>query len=132
MNYRKCLTLEIDELMMKANMITLEEVKDLLKSKNPIYIRDYIDKFWSEHSEGFRDDLEHEVRKFWLNSGDNFHELSYRIEKPKNKTPMHWSELSIHNQDLDIWIMESGTSFNPADIAQIIYLIYMKEITFRK
>lgn len=132
MVYKNDLITEIDKLMVRANMLTLEEVKELLENKKPIYIRDYIDKHWSEYSEGFRDDLEHEIRKIWLKTGDGFHGLGYRISIPKDRTAMHWSELSINNNDLDLWIMEQGTSFNPADIAQAIYLIYMNEITFSK
>lgn len=132
MVYKNDLITEIDKLMVRANMLTLEEVKELLESKKPIHIRDFIDKHWSEYSEGFRDDFEHEIRKIWLNTGDSFHGLGCRISSPKNRTAMHWSELSINNNDLDLWILEQGTSFNPADIAQVIYLIYMNEITFHK
>jgi len=112
-----------------SNLEVLMDIKKTLIENKPLFIRDYIDKHWSNHSDGFRDDLEHELRKFWLklsSSGSG----CYKIET--NGYLNHFSDLTVRGQPLDIWIMEIGTEFNPCDIAFAIYDIYIGKVVFCK
>ena len=108
-------------------MKVLCKIQDILENELPIYIRDYIDNNWSEYSEGFRDDLEHEIRELWIKTTPG---CFSHIAPVSPELPECWVDIYIDNEVPDIWVMEQGTSFNPVDIAQALFEIYMGKITF--
>lgn len=112
------------------NMMVLYKVKQAIEKESPIFIRDYIDKHWSEHSEGFKDDLEHEIRKFWIETSSGCHPEGYLISPISTELPECCWDITIGNRDADVWVMEKGTSFNPTDIAIALFNIYMGKIYF--
>ena len=120
----------IDEIKTAKNMKILCKIQDILKDELPILIRDYIDDNWSEYSEGFRDDLEHEIRKFWIKTGPGCKPEGYLIAPCSTELPTHWLDICIENDPSDIWVMEQGTSFNPVDIAMMLFEIYMGKVVF--
>lgn len=120
----------IGEIKTTKNMKVLCRIQDILKEELPIFIRDYIDDNWSEYSEGFRDDLEHEIRKFWIKTGPGCKPEGYLITPCGTELPTHWFDIYIENESPDIWIMNLGTSFNPIDIAMMLFEIYMGKVVF--
>lgn len=117
----------IGEIKTTKNMKVLCKIQDILEKELPIHIRDYIDNNWFEYSEGFRDDLEHEIRKFWIKTTPGCYS---HIAPIGTELPECWMEIYIENESPDIWVMEQGTSFNPIDIAQALFEIYMGKIYF--
>lgn len=117
----------VNEIKTTKNMKVLCKIQDILENELPIYIRDYIDNNWSEYSEGFRDDLEHEIRELWIKTTPG---CFSHIAPVSTELPECWIDIYIDNEVPDIWVMEQGTSFNPVDIAQALFEIYMGKITF--
>lgn len=130
--YEECKEDVINEIVYNldiCDILTLYEIREKIKNTKPLFIRDYIDEFWDNHSEGFRDDLEHELRKFWIKlSGKGYG--CYEIEAKGDVD--HFTDLYVHKQPLDIWVMEQGTEFNPTDIAHALYEIYIGKVVFKK
>ena len=117
----------VGEIKTTKNMKVLCKIQDILEEELPIHIRDYIDNNWLEYSEGFRDDLEHEIRKFWIKTTPGCYS---HIAPIGTELPECWMEIYIEDESPDIWVMEQGTSFNPIDIAQALFEIYMGKIYF--
>lgn len=126
-NKEKIVSEIIDEIKTTKNMKVLCKIQDILENELPIHIRDYIDNNWLEYSEGFRDDLEHEIRKFWIKTTPGCYS---HIAPVGTELPECWVDIYINNEAPDIWVMEQGTSFNPVDIAQTLFEIYMGKIYF--
>ena len=133
-NTREGVIEDIEKMINDANIIELYKFRKamILAKEETMYINDYIDKHWNEYSDGFKKDLNHEIRKFWLKTGPGCKEEGYLIESRENEYPEHWIDIEIDGEDADIWIMEQGTSFNPVDIAQALCDIYNGKITFYK
>lgn len=118
---------------------SLRKVLELIRDESKVYIRDYIKNFMNEYYEDEYEEfiieaLEHEVRKFCLELGYNRWEISKpfkKISADDEYISSFW-ELNIKGQELDTWIEEQGTIFNPKDIAIIICDIYCGKITFEK
>ena len=122
---------DIIENLVKTDIITLYDIKNILEKEKPLFIRDYIDKFWNDHSEGFKDDLEHEIRKFWNKINPNNSGMGHYNLEASGEVE-HFTDLYVKGQDLDVWVMEQGTDFNPSDIAQSLFHIYIGKVVFYK
>lgn len=120
---------------------SLRKVLRLIEDEDKVYITNYIENFMNEYykdeysyEEFIIEALEHEVRKFCLELGYNKWEISKPFKKivaDEEYISSFW-ELKVKGQELDIWIEEQGTIFNPKDIAIIICDIYCGKITFQK
>lgn len=118
---------------------SLRKVLKLIEDEGKVYIKDYILNFMNEYykdeyDESILEALEHEVRKFCLALGYNKWEISKPFKKivADDEYIFSFWELKVRGQELDIWIEETGTIFNPKDIAIIICDIYCGKITFEK
>lgn len=134
-HYENCKQDVINEIVYNldiCDVLTLYDIRRIIKEYKPLFIRDYIDKHWGEYSEGFRDDLEHEIRKFWLKTGPGCKREGYLINPYDTDQPECWLDICIANEPADIWVMEQGTSFNPVDIASALFQIYMGKVVFKK
>lgn len=120
----------IEEIKTTKNMSVLCKIKDILDNELPIHIKDYIENNWSEMSQGFKEDLEHEIRKFWIATGPGCKPEGYLIAPSDTTLPEHWTDIYISGDEADLWVMEKGTSFNPVDIAIALFDIYMGKIYF--
>lgn len=133
MSYKKCKSNIINDIIFeldKLSIETLHEIKRVINKNQPQHIRDYIDTTWSEKSKGFRDDLEHEIRKFWLLTGPGCEENGYLISIIDDSLEC-FIDINIDGQEPDVWVMEKGTDFNPADIAQLLFFIYTDKVVFK-
>lgn len=75
-----------------------------------------------------------EVRSLCIDLGCKLHKL--RVEN--GEYAEHWVDLYVQESgkynytlELDTWILEKGTLFNPSMLANIIFKLYCKEIVFR-
>ena len=127
-NCREAVLIDISKGLENADILTLYDIRRLLTEAQPLFIRDYIDKHWDNHSEGFRDDLEYELRKLWLEMTKNCRKNKFETNGYLNSV----HDMTYNRIPLDIWIMEQGTEFNPADLAQAIYHIYIGKVVFNK
>ena len=129
-NKEKIVNEIIEDIKTTKNMRALCRIKEILEYELPLHIRDYIDEYWSGYTEGFRDDLEHEVRKFWIKTGPGCKPEGFLIAPIGTDIPNNWTEIVISGLHADEWVREQGTSFNPVDIACILFDIYMGKIYF--
>lgn len=120
---------------------SLRKVLKLIKDESKVYITDYIENFMNEYykdayayEEFIIEALEHEIRTFCSKLGYNKQEISKPFKKivADDEYICSFWELKVRGQDLDIWIEEQGTIFNPKDIAIIICDVYCGKITFEK
>lgn len=131
--YKRCKETVIEDIIAnleKTNILTLYDIRKML-AEEPIPLKVYIDKHWSEYSEGFRKDLNHEVRKIWLGISPGCTDTMDCI------TPVEGCELiesvwdiQINGETPDIWVMEQGTVFNCTDIAEMIFNIYIGKVVW--
>lgn len=101
----------------------LESISNFIKDCNPITLEEYINIHFDYQHEQVRRALEHEVRTTWLEINNNF--------EPSDGYIDHFSELYVQGHELDIWIHENGSLFNPCEIAIIIFKLWTKEIVFQ-
>ena len=133
MGYKECKSNMINNIICKLDTLSIDalhEIERVINKNQPQHIRDFIDATWSEKSEGFRDDLEHEIRKFWLLTGPGCRENGYLIDIIDDSLECY-VDISINGQEPDIWVMEKGTDFNPSDIAQLLFFIYTDKVVFK-
>lgn len=129
---------QIEENCKKLNNDQLCEILRKTEECKPKILHEFIKEMFEERiygtgsirelfcNEKIYDAFEHEVRALCLELGNNFSEI-----KANSDHIDHFCELSVNGQDLDIWIHEGGSLFNPSDLAYVIYKLYIKEITFR-
>lgn len=134
-HYENCKKNVINEIVYNldiCDILTLYDIRRMIKECKPLFIRDYIDKHWKDYSEGFKDDLEHEIRRLWLKTGPGCREAGYLISPCDTESIEDWLDIYIAGEPADIWVMEMGTSFNPTDIAIALFYIYIGKVTFSK
>lgn len=117
--YRKIIE---EDLKSIKDIDVLESISQFIKDCNPITLEEYINIHFDNYHEQVRKALEHEVRATWL-------EIKNRFE-PTDEYIDHFSELYVQGHELDIWIHENGSLFNPCEIAVIIFKLWTKEIVF--
>lgn len=131
--HKKCKNKIIEDIVKElenANVLTLYDIKSKLKKEKPINITEYINEIFPEKTEGFKSDFEHEVRMLWLETGPGCKENGYLISIIDDELECMW-DILIANQEPDIWVQEKGTCFNPMDIAQTLFYIYIDKVVFK-
>lgn len=117
--YRKSIEEDLKNI---KDIDVLESISNFIKDCNPITLEEYINIHFDYQHEQVRRALEHEVRATWLEINNNF--------EPSDGYIDHFSELYVQGHELDIWIHENGSLFNPCEIAIIIFKLWTKEIVF--
>lgn len=131
---------EIKENCKKLNNDQLCKILQETKNRKPKTLREFIEIFFNEKYYGtasikelycndtIYDAFEHEVRKICLDIGSNFE----KVKKWSDNYINDFSDMLVERGvDIILYIRERGSIFNPNDLAYVIYLLYIKEITFR-
>lgn len=120
---KKKLVCKINKELEKINDLdVLIEINDYIRNQRPTPLEYYIDRHY-QHDDAVKKALEFEVRQIWLDINNKFEPNSEYID--------HFCELYVQGHELDIWIHEHGSLFNPCDLAQIIFKLWCKEIVWR-
>lgn len=143
MNYCETKVHLIDEIKENCKELNNDQLcKILQETKNckPKTLREFIEIFFNEKHYGtarikelycndtIYDAFEHEVRKICLDIGSNFK----KVKKWSDNYINHFSDMLVERGvDIILYIRERGSIFNPNDLAYVIYLLYIEEITFR-
>ena len=129
---------EIKENCKKLNNDQLCQIIGEIDKRQPKILHEFIKEMFDKNiygtasirelfcNEHIIDAFEHEVRAICLELGSNFSKI-----KTDSENIDHFCEMSVNGQDLDIWIHEGDPTFNPSDLAYVIYKLYTKEVTFR-
>ncbi len=131
-HYENCKNAVVEDIIANLenlDILTLYDVRKMLEECKPLTLKEYIDKWWGKYSEGFRKDLEHEVRRMYLKTNP----LGESIIEPASELDMiecMW-DITINGESPDVWVMEQGTVFNYTDIAKIIFDIYIGKVVFK-
>lgn len=131
-HYENCKNTVVEDIIAnleKVDILTLYDIRRELEERKPKCLREYIDEAWDSYSKGFRDDLEHEIRMMWLKTGPGCRPSGHLITQCCDCLE-NWTDIRINGIDPDFWVMEQGTSFNPADIANAIFHIYIGKVVF--
>lgn len=131
MNNKKCIAKKIEKQWKNTIISRLDYIKDIdvlesidqfVEECEPITLKDYINVHFDKYHSEIKKELEHEVRKIYLEIGNKFESDPY-ID--------HFCELYVQGYSLDIWIHENGSLFNPCELALIIFKLWSKEIVFQ-
>lgn len=131
-HYENCKNTVIEDIIAHledVDILTLYGVRRMLEECKALTLKEYIDKWWGKYSEGFRKDLEHEVRRMYLKTKP----LCGSIIEPADESNLiecMW-DITINGESPDVWVMEQGTVFNYTDIAKIIFDIYIGKVVFK-
>lgn len=98
-------------------------IEQFIKENEPMTLRRYIDCEFNEYHVAIRRKLEEEILCI-------FDEIKDKL-KPSENYIDHFCELFVDGFEIDIWIHEQGTLFNPTMIANIIFKLWTKEIVLR-
>lgn len=126
----------IDEEIKPLSLTQLHDILSLIKAKKPLKLREHIKKSFEEGRIGAGCDeinnqpavlqaFEHEVRAICLELGPDFKKVETSSEYID-----HFCEMYVQGYELDIWIHEGGSLFNPSELAFVIYLLYTGEVVF--
>ena len=128
---------QINNEMKPLNITQLHDILSLVESKKPLKLREYIKQSFEEGKIGglgcedinnqpaVLQAFEHEVRAICLELGPNF-----KLIEPSSEYIDHFCEMYVQGHELDIWIHEGGSLFNPCELAFVIYLLYTGEVVF--
>ena len=137
-NERRKIINQIDEEMKPLSLTQLNDVLSLVKEKKPIELREHIKKSFEEGRIGgigcqdinnqpaILQAFEHEIRAICLELGPDFKKI-----ETSSQYIDHFCEMYVQGHELDIWIHENGSLFNPCELAFVIYLLYTGEVVFR-
>lgn len=131
---RRKMTDKIYKELGPLSITQLYDVLDFVQEKKPLKLKEYIKENIGYNSFGcdeiFRQQevlqaFEHEVRDICLCLGLNFEQI-----EPSSEYIDHFCEMYVQGHELDIWIHEEGSMFNPRELAHVIYLLYTGEVVF--
>lgn len=132
---RRKLNNEIHKELEPLSITQLHDVLTFVKEKKPLTLTEYIKENIGHNSYGCNDmfqkpevlkAFEHEVRAICLELGPSFKLVNTSSEYIDN-----FCEMYVQGHELDIWIHENGSMFNPCELAHVIYLLYTEEVVFR-
>ena len=132
---RKILADKIDKELRPLSVTQLYEVLSFIEEKKPLTLTEYIKEYFGSNGFGCDDvfkkqdvliAFEHEVRSICLELGSNF-----ELVEPSSEYIDHFCEMYVEGHELDIWIHENGSVFNPCILAHVIYLLYTGEVVFK-
>lgn len=132
-HYENCKNTVVEDIIANLeslDILALYNIRRQINEFRPKTLEEYIDENYNEYSEGFKKDINHEIRKLWLALGPGCRASKDAFEVQDNNLECMW-DVSIYGQDPDIWVMEQGTVFNPVDIAQILFYIYIGKVVWR-
>ena len=132
-HYENCKNAVVEDIIANLesiDILELYEIRKQINDRRPKTLEEFINQNYSEYSEGFRKDLDHEVRKLWLKLGPGCKDPKASFKIRDENLECMW-DISICGTDPDVWVMEEGTSFNPIDIAQILFYIYIGKVVWR-
>ena len=134
---------EIENKCKELNIDDLQTIVKEIDKKDTIYITDYVTDLMKKNGFGCTDvftsqevikAFEHELRAICLELG--YHSGSktrpFRDIKADSEYIESMCELSVDEQDLDFYIHEKGSVFNPSDLAYAIFQIYCGKVVFKK
>lgn len=136
-NERRKIINQIDEEMKPLSLTQLNDVLSLVKEKKPLKLKEYIKQSFEEGKIGgvgckdinnqpaVLQAFEHEVRAICLELGPNF-----KLIELSSEYIDHFCEMYVQGWELDIWIHEGGSLFNPSELAFVIFLLYTGEVVF--
>lgn len=105
---------------------SLFTIDKFVKEIAPTTLEAYINTHYSEYNPAIRKELNHVVRKVWLDINNRF--------DPSSDYITHFSELGVGKKkqslDLDFWIQDNYYLFNSAMLAKIIFKLWCKEIVW--
>lgn len=113
----------IDMVKRIEDIDALLAIEQFVKENEPMTLRTYINCKFDTYHVAIRRRLEEEVLCI-------FDEVKDEL-KPSENYIDHFCELFVDGFEIDIWIHEQGTLFNPTMIANIIFKLWTKEIVLR-
>lgn len=131
---RRKLTDKIYKELEPLSIAQLHDVLTFVEEKKPLTLTGYIKEHIGHDSYGCDEvfqkpeilkAFEHEVRAICLELGPDF-----ELVRPDSEYIDHFCEMCVEGYELDIWIHEGGSMFNPRELAHVIYLLYTGEIVF--
>lgn len=102
---------------------SLIAIEEFVRDCQPIDLHTYINIHFDEYHEQVRQAFEHEVRSIYLDIKD--------MLEPSCDYVNHFCELYVQGHELDIWIHENGSLFNPCELAVVIFKLWTNEIVPR-
>lgn len=128
---------KIDRELDKINSLTvLADIEFYIEKQKPLKLKDYIKESFKDgkisgagckeinNQPAILQAFEHEVRAICLELGHNFEKVE------AGPFIDHFCEMYVQGHELDIWIHENGSLFNPCELAFVIYLLYTGEVVF--
>lgn len=128
---------QINEKMKPLSLTQLNDVLSLVEEKKPLKLKEYIKQSFKEGKIGglgcedinnqpaILQAFEHEIRAICLELGPDFEEI-----EASSQYIDHFCEMYVDGYEIDIWIHEGGSLFNPCELAFVIYLLYTGEVVF--
>lgn len=128
---------EINEEIKEMNITQLEDILSIAREKRPLKLKDFIrQEFENKRIRGvgcqdinnqpeILQAFEHEIRAICLELGPDFKKV-----ETSSQYIDHFCEMFVEGEELDLWIHEIGSLFNPCELAHVIYLLYSKEVVF--